>query len=68
MTVSSYCLIEALVRYGGRAVAVAAVPTVPALYPFRLDGSLTYLISRCPHLALRTDGSGGYSVALMMEV
>ena len=61
-------LIEALVRYGGRAVAVAAVPSAPALYPFRLEGSLTYLISRCPHLALRTDGGGGYSVSRKVEM
>lgn len=61
-------LIEALVRYIGRALAVTAVPSAPALYPFRLEGSLTYLISRCPQLALRSDGGGGYGVALMGEM
>jgi hypothetical protein len=51
-------LIEAAIRYTGRAISVSGLQSAAVLYPLRLDHSLTLVVSRSPTLELRSDGSG----------
>jgi hypothetical protein len=51
-------LIEAAIRYTGRAISVSGLASAAVLYPFRLDHSLTLVVSRSPTLELRSEGSG----------
>jgi hypothetical protein len=51
-------LIEAAIRYTGRAISVSGLASAAVLYPFRLDQSLTLVVSRSPTLELRSEGSG----------
>jgi len=51
-------LIEAAIRYTGRAISVSGLASASVLYPFRLDHSLTLVVSRSPTLELRSEGAG----------
>ncbi len=51
-------LVEAAIRYAGKPLSVIALQASAVLYPFRLDGSLTFVISRSPTLELRSEGAG----------
>lgn len=51
-------LIEAALRFAGRAVPVASVGSMTVLYPFELDRPVAYLVSRAPALELRYQGPG----------
>lgn len=57
-------LVEAVLRYTGKAVSVPSLQSMPLIYPFVLDQSLAYVISNCPHLELRSEGSSNQFVAL----
>jgi hypothetical protein len=57
-------LIEAAIRYTGRAISVSGLASAAVLYPFRLDHSLTLVVSRSPTLELRSEGSGSQLVML----
>lgn len=57
-------LVEAVLRYTGKAVSVPSLQSMPLIYPFVLDQSLAYVISNCPHLELRSEGSSNQYVAL----
>lgn len=57
-------LVEALIRYTGKPLSVTSLQSSAVLYPFRLDGSLTFVISRSPALELRAEGSGSSLVAI----
>lgn len=57
-------LVEAVLRYTGKAVSVPTLQSMPLIYPFVLDQSLAYVISNCPHLELRSEGSSNQFVAL----
>lgn len=57
-------LIEAALRYSGKAVPVASLPALAVIYPFVLDRPLGYLASNSPMLELRSEGSGHQSVTL----
>lgn len=57
-------LIEAAIRYTGRAISVSGLLSTAVLYPFRLDHSLTLVVSRSPTLELRSEGSGSQLVML----
>jgi hypothetical protein len=57
-------LIEAAIRYTGRAISVSGLASAAVLYPFRLDHSLTLVVSRSPVLELRSEGSGSQLVML----
>lgn len=57
-------LIEAAIRYNGKAVSVTSLQSSAVLYAFRLDQSLTFVISRSATLELRSEGSGSQLVAL----
>lgn len=68
MTVShdglTACLIEAAIRYTGRAMSVATLQSSAVLYPFCLDHPLAFVVSRSPTLEFRTDGSRSQIVAI----
>lgn len=57
-------LIEAVIRYSGKAMPVTALQSSAVLYPFLLDRPLALLVSRSAVLELRADGSRSQIVAL----
>ena len=57
-------LIESAIRYTGRSISVSGLASAAVLYPFRLDQSLTLVVSRSPTLELRSEGSGAPLVML----
>ena len=57
-------LIEAALRYSGKAVSVSALQSMPVIYPFAIEQSLSYVVSNTQTLELRSDGPGTQSVAL----
>lgn len=57
-------LIEAALRYQGRAMALTSLRSAAVLYPFSLDQPLAYLISKSKVLELRSDGTTQGSVSL----
>jgi hypothetical protein len=57
-------LIEAVIRFTGKAVSLANLQSMPVLYPFVLDQSLAYAISSSKKLEPRSEGVGGQFVAL----
>lgn len=57
-------LLEAAVRYHGRAVALAGIQSAAVLYPFTLDQPLGFVVSTSDALELRTEGAGERLVAL----
>ena len=58
-------LVEAVIRFTGKAVSLANLQSMPVLYPFVLDQSLAYAVSSSKNLELRSEGVGGQFVALV---
>lgn len=57
-------LVEAVLRYTGKAVSVPTLQSMAVIYPFVLDQSLAYVLSNCPTLDLRSEASSNQFVAL----
>jgi len=57
-------LIEAVLRYTGKAISVATLQSTAAIYPFVLEQPLGYVASNSPTLELRSEGSSNQFVAL----
>ena len=57
-------LIEAALRYHGKAMALATLQSTAALYPFSFDQPLGYVVSNSPALELRSEGPSSQLVAL----
>jgi len=57
-------LIEAALRYTGKAMSVAALESSAILYPFSLQQPLAFIVSQNPALELRADGSRAQMVAI----
>jgi hypothetical protein len=57
-------LIEAALRYTGKAMSVASIQSAAVLYPFCLDQPLGLVVSRSPTLELRADGARSQIVAI----
>ena len=57
-------LIEAALRYQGKAMALATLQSTAVLYPFLLDLPLAYVISNSEVLELRSEGPSQQFVAL----
>lgn len=57
-------LVEAALRYFGKAVSVPTLSSLAVLYPFVLDQPLGYLASKSPNLEIRSDGAGAQFVCL----
>ena len=57
-------LMEAALRYSGKAVPVATLQSMPVLFPFLLDQPLGYVASNSPMLEVRSEGPSNQFVAL----
>jgi len=57
-------LVEAALRYHGKAMALATLQSTAALYPFSLDQHLGYVMSNSPTLEVRSEGPSNQFVAL----
>ena len=57
-------LVEAALRFHGKAIATPTLPTLSVLYPFSFDQSLAYIVSKSPMLELRSEGASQQFVAL----
>jgi hypothetical protein len=57
-------LIEAALRYTGKAMSMSMLGSSAVLYPFSLNQPLALIVSRSPALELRTDGSRAQMVAI----
>jgi hypothetical protein len=61
-------LVEAALRYHGKAIAIASLPSMAVVYPFEFNQHLPYLLSNSPALELRSDGSNRQMVDLRGEL
>jgi hypothetical protein len=57
-------IIEAAIRYTGKAMSVARLQSSAVLYPLRLDQPLAFVVSRSAALELQADGSRSQMVAI----
>lgn len=57
-------LIEAALRYEGKALALATMQSTAVLYPFSLDQPLGYILSHSPALEIRSAGPSNQMVVL----
>lgn len=57
-------LVEAALRYFGKAVSVPTLSSLAVLYPFVLDQPLGYLASKSPNLVVHSQGPSSQFVAL----
>jgi len=57
-------LIEAAVRYVGKAVSVPALQSLPVLFPFTFSRPMAYIVLNSPNLDLRSEGPSNQYVAL----
>jgi hypothetical protein len=57
-------LIEAVLRYHGKAMALATLQSTAVLYPFSFDQPLGYVVSKSPALELRAAGPSNQFVEL----
>lgn len=57
-------LLEGALRYTGKAMPVASLQSLAAVYPFTLDQSLAHVLSSNPALELRAEGPSNQVLAL----
>lgn len=57
-------LVEAVLRYVGKPLAISSLQSQPVLFPFNLTRPLAYLASNSEHLVTRNDGTRNQFVAL----
>ena len=57
-------LMEATLRYTGKAIAVATLQSTAVIYPFVLDQPLGYLASNSPMLEIRLEGAANQVLSL----
>ncbi len=61
-------LVEAALRYSGKALSVAMLQSLPVLFPFTLSRPLAYAVSNCHALELRSEGPNNQFVALRSSI
>jgi len=61
-------LIEAVLRYTGKALSIPALQTTPVIYPFALDRPIAYVASNSSPLELRSEGTANQYVALRDQI
>ena len=61
-------LVEAALRYQGKAVSLAALQSLPVIYPFAMKQPLGYLMSNSPMLEVRAEGPSNQFVALRESI
>ena len=57
-------LVEAALRYTGKAMPVTSLPTLAVIYPFQIDQSLPYVLSKSDTIELRAEGPSNQFAAL----
>ena len=57
-------LVEAVLRYTGKAVSVPTLQSMAVIYPIAFDQPLGYIISNSPSLELRSEGPSNQFAAL----
>ncbi len=57
-------LVEAALRYHGKALALTSLQSTAALFPFSFDQPLGYVVSKSSALELRSEGPSHQFVAL----
>ena len=57
-------LVEAVLRYTGKAITISSLQSMAVIYPFRLNQPVGYVLSNCPTLELRADGGNSQTIAL----
>lgn len=57
-------LVEAALRYHGKAMSIANLQSTPVIFPFTLDVPLAYVASKSPTLELRSEGPSHQFIAL----
>ena len=57
-------LVEAALRYTGKAVSVPTLQSMAVIYPFVLDQPLAYILSNSPTVELRSEGPSNQVVTL----
>lgn len=57
-------LIEAVLRYHGKPLPVAALQSMPIIYPIHFEQSLAYLASKSTEIAVLTEGPNQQLIAL----
>jgi len=60
-------LVEAMLRYAGKALPVSALPSQAVMYPFVFDHSLGYLISKSSNLLIHSQGPSSQLVSLQQN-
>ncbi len=61
-------IVEAALRYTGKAVSVPALQAMSVIYPFILDRPLAYVLSNSPNLEMRSEGTSNQFVALHSRI
>lgn len=57
-------LVEAALRFTGKAMPVTSLPTMAVIYPFQIDQSLPYVLSKSDTIELRAEGPSNQFAAL----
>ncbi|WP_305822503.1 hypothetical protein [Massilia brevitalea] len=57
-------LVEAALRFMGKAMPVTSLPTMAVIYPFQIDQSLPYVLSKSDNIELRAEGPSNQFAAL----
>ena len=60
-------LVEACLRYSGRALPVTSIESNPVIYPFFFEGSTAYLLSKERVFEIRVDGAGNQVISLALQ-
>ena len=61
-------LVEAVLRYKGKAMSIPALQSMPVIYPFALDRPIAYVASNSPPLELRSEGTASQYVAMRDQI
>jgi hypothetical protein len=57
-------LVEACLRYAGRALPMASIDSIPAIYPVVFGGSAAYLLSKSRYTEILVDSAGNQVINL----
>ncbi len=61
-------LVEAALRFTGKAMPVTSLPTMAVIYPFLIDQSLPYVLSKSDVIELRAEGPSNQFAALRSQI
>lgn len=61
-------MVEAAIRYTGKAVSLTVLPSLAVLYPFLFEQPMSYAVSNCPELEIRSEWSSDQLVTLRAKM